>query len=124
MTRMALIMKLKIEGYAFGRMMFGGREYTSDLMIYPDGRVQANWWRERGHTLLPGDIALLLNEAPVKLIIGTGTSGLMSVSESVLELCEKSEIIVEASRTVTAVKRFNEVVDQETDVAACFHLTC
>jgi len=119
-----MIMELRIDGYSFGKMTVSGREVTSDLILYPDGRIQDDWWREQGHSLLPGDIATMLEAAPEKLIIGTGASGLMRVSESVLELCEEHGIGVEAWRTAEAAERFNEAAEAGLSVAACFHLTC
>jgi hypothetical protein len=124
MPLLAKMMKLRIDGYSFGRMTVGGREFTTDLILHPDGRIQDNWRREQGHSLLPGDIASVLDAAPGKLVIGTGASGLMSVSESVMELCKKRGIEVEACRTAEAVTRYNEAAEAGTTVAACFHLTC
>ncbi len=117
-------MKLRIDGYSFGRMTVGGMEFTSDLILHPDGHVQDNWWRAQGHSLLPDDITTVLDAAPEKLVIGTGASGMMRVSESVLELCKNRGIEVEVCRTAAAVTRFNEAAEAGTVVAACFHLTC
>lgn len=121
---LTITMKLRIDEYSFGRMTIGGKEFTSDLIIHRDGRIQDRWWRTQGHKLIPGDITTVFDTNPEKLVIGTGASGLMSVSESVLELCEKRGIEVEACRTAAAVTRFNEAVEADKSVAACFHLTC
>ena len=48
-----------IESTAFGVMTIDGRTYTSDLIIFPDGRVQDGWWRKRGHVLGVDDILVL-----------------------------------------------------------------
>lgn len=48
----------------------------------------------------------------------------MTVSESVMEVCAKRGIRVEARRTAVAATRFNEAAEAGTVVAACFHLTC
>ncbi len=117
-------MKLRIDEYSFGRMTIGGRNFRSDLIIFPDGRIQDTWWREQGHNLIPGDITKVLDVAPEKLVIGTGANGLMSVSERVMELCKKHGIEVETMPTALAVTRFNETSEAGTAVAACFHLTC
>ncbi|MDY0223073.1 MAG: MTH938/NDUFAF3 family protein [Desulfobacterium sp.] len=118
------MIKLKINGYAFGKMVVEGREFTSDLIIYPDGRIQENWWRSQGHLLLLDDITPVFDSAPDKLVIGTGARGMMKVSEEVLALCNNCGIKAEACRTAMAVERFNESVEAGTVVAACFHLTC
>ena len=119
-----MTMKLRIDGYSFGRMTVGGRDFTSDLILHPDGRIQDNWWRQQGHNLLPDDITTVLDAAPKKLIIGTGASGMMRVSESVVELCKNRGIEVEVCRTAVAVTKFNEATEASIVVAACFHLTC
>ena len=121
---LAMTMKLRIDGYSFGRMTVGGKEFTSDLIIHLDGHIQDRWWRAQGHNLLPDDITSVLDAGPEKLVIGTGANGLMSVSESVLDLCENRGIEVEVYRTAEAVKRFNKAVEADRVVSACFHLTC
>ncbi len=117
-------MTLKIVDYSFGKMNVGGKEFTSDLILHPDGHIQDNWWRAQGHNLIPDDITSVLDEAPEKLIIGTGANGRMSVSESVKKQCEKQGIEIDASPTPEAVTRYNQTAEKGTAVAGCFHLTC
>ena len=119
-----MTMKLRIDGYSFGRMTIRGKEFTSDLIIHQDGRIQNDWWRAQGHCLFPDDITSMIDAAPEMLVIGTGAMGLMNVSESVLELCEKRRIEVEVYRTAAVITRFNEIAKAGKAVAACFHLTC
>ncbi len=117
-------MEFSIDAYAFGKMVVKGREYTSDLIIYPDGHVDSRWWRTQGHQLIAEDIHGLLEKNPRRLIVGTGAHGLMKVSRSLRELCEELGIALEPLPTPEAVKRFNEAVTEEGKVGACFHLTC
>jgi len=119
-----MIIKLRIDEYSFGRMTIGGKEFTSDLILYPDGHIQDNWWRTQGHNLLPDDIITLLDATPEKLVIGTGVNGMMGVSESVLELCKNRRVEVEVCRTAEAIIKYNEAAESGTVVAACFHLAC
>ncbi len=117
-------MNLKIEGYSFGRITVSGKEYTTDLILYPDGRIEGDWWRAQGHSLIPEDLDALIETAPARLIVGTGADGRMKVSERLLEVCRMRGIEVQAFRTAEAVKRFNESVEAGVAVGACFHLTC
>ncbi len=117
-------MKLRIDHYSFGRMIVGGREFTSDLILYPDGRIQDNWRRSKGHHLTLDDITMVFEAAPRKLILGTGASGMMRVSQNIVEFCNNRGIEVEICRTFTAVTLFNKSVQADTTVAACFHLAC
>lgn len=117
-------MKQKINGYSFGKMAIGEKEFSSDLIIYPDGHIEDNWWRESGHNLAVADIIALLDAAPEKIVVGTGANGLMKVSQNVISECKGRSIEVEALPTAKAVATFNQVLETETVVAACFHLTC
>ena len=61
-----------IDAYSFGRIVINGREYDSDVLIYPDGRIDAAWWRNEGHVLAESDIADLIRSQPETIIAGTG----------------------------------------------------
>ncbi len=102
-----MMIKLKITGYSFGKMLVGEREFMSDLILHPDGRIQDNWWRSQGHNLIPEDITTVLDVPPEKLVIGTGANGMMKVPERVVELCNSRGIEVEICPTAKAVTRFN-----------------
>jgi len=51
----------KIEISSFGLIVIDGRQYTSDLMIYPDGQVKDSWWRKSGHSVTIDDIGELVD---------------------------------------------------------------
>ncbi len=82
-------------------MLVGEKEFLSDLIIHTDERIQDNWWRSKGHSLLSDDITTVLDVPPEKLVIGTGANGMMKVSERVLELCNSLGIEVEIYPTAT-----------------------
>ena len=69
-----------IERYSFGSIIILGKQYTSDLKII-NGQVHSDWWRKSGHAIAVGDVADILNAKPDCLIIGSGSSGLMKLSE-------------------------------------------
>ena len=117
-------MGTRIDAYEFGRMTINGKTFSTDLIIYPDERIRADWWRRQGHELVPEDIEALLEAAPDRLIIGTGANGRMSVSGNVITLCRERDIGIEMLPTHDAAKRFNEAAEEVPAVAACFHLTC
>jgi hypothetical protein len=113
---------MKIESYAFGKMVYGGKTYTSDLIIYPD-RVDPSWWRQQGHLLQMEDLEEILKEKPGILIIGTGYMGVMKVPRVLKEQLENKGIDLYVERSGKAVKLFNGV-DTTKGVIAAFHLTC
>lgn len=112
----------RIESYSFGRMRVDGTDYTSDLIILPEGIIPS-WWRKEGHNLQPEDIEAVLDAAPEVLVIGTGAMGMMSVSEGALSALREAGIEVLAERTGKAVETFNRV-SQARRAAGAFHLTC
>ena len=113
-----------IESSAFGRMAIDGRTYTSDLFIFPDGRVQEGWWRRRGHALGVSDIRALVDDSPELIVAGTGTSGRMRPEADLLPFLEKKSIAFIAEPTPRAVDIYNQKRTAGLTVAACFHLTC
>lgn len=115
---------LKINKYSFGKMVIGEKTFTSDLIIFPNGTIQENWWRAKGHNLIPDDISNVLKIKPEKLIVGTGAYGLMRVSEKVTETCKGKGIEILAHKTAKAVQLYNDQSEDESSIAACFHLTC
>ncbi len=81
---------MKIEHYSFGKIVIDGKTYTSDLIIYPD-RIDPSWWRKEGHLLQIDDLSDVLKENPDLIIIGTGYSGVMRVSEDVIKFLKSKK---------------------------------
>ena len=111
----------RIDQYEFGRIVVDGREETRDLIILPD-RVVRNWWRRDGHALVLDDLAEVLDELPVHLVVGTGASGRMRPDAATLRRLQQQGVTVEALPTGQAVRRFGELDPART--AAALHLTC
>jgi hypothetical protein len=112
-----------IQSYSFGRMDIAGREYTSDLILYPDGRVQDSWWRESGHSLTFHDIEDLVASQPEIIVAGTGAIVIMAPVAGLSDRLEKMGIEFRAEPTGEAVRLFNELSGQR-KTGGCFHLTC
>ncbi len=111
-----------IESYSFGKMVYDGRTYTSDLIIFPD-RVFDNWWRLAGHHLHMEDLQDVLKEKPDVLIIGTGKMGVMKVPKALIEELKQKDIELYVEKTQEAVRIFNSA-DKTKKVVGAFHLTC
>lgn len=114
---------MHIDDYEFGRIVIDGHEYDGDCLIVR-GAVQSDWRRKEGHRLEPDDLAAILAARPTILVVGCGASAMMTISQSVRQAFERNGIRLEASDTARAVRRFNELSDQHTDIAGAFHLTC
>ena len=111
-----------IENYRFGAITISGKIYTNDIKII-ENRVIPNWRRGRGHLLEPGDIRDILDTNPKIVIVGKGASGMMKISDAVLEFAENKGMRLVAKNTGEAVNEYNEICNNR-KVCACFHLTC
>lgn len=105
-------------------MVIGGQTHTSDLMIYPDGRVEDGWRRASGHQLVRADIEDLIASHPALIVVGTGIYGRMQLSKELEDFLAQEKIELKAQNTETAARLFNTARQSQRPVAACFHLTC
>ena len=104
----------KIDDYSFGRIVVDGEELTADVILLP-GRIIHSWRRRDGH-------ALVLDELPERLIVGTGAEGRMRPDDSMIDALAVRGVEVEAMPTAQAVRRFARLDEERT--AAALHLTC
>lgn len=111
-----------IELYSFGRIVVDGKEYTSDVIIYPD-RVDGNWWRKEGHRLQVVDIEKVIEEKPEIMIVGTGASGLMVVPKEIENYITGKGIKLVVDTTKEACDAYNRLSKLGKTIAA-LHLTC
>jgi hypothetical protein len=112
-----------IEAVSFGLIVINGKKFTSDLIIYPDGRVVDSWWREKGHRLSRKDIAALIESEPEVIVAGTGINGLMQPDPGLVDFLAKQGIGFLAAENEKAMALYNEQVPKKR-VGAGFHLFC
>ncbi len=113
-----------IDSCTFGSMTIDGQRIDSDLKIFPEGRVKANWWRASGHLLKPEDITDVIASGPDVIVVGTGIYGRMEISPRTRALLSEKGITLVAEPTETAARMYNSAMDRKEKVAGCFHLTC
>lgn len=111
----------RLEQYSFGRLIVDGHEETRDVIVLPD-RVVREWWRRDGHSLVLEDLGEVMEDLPLRLVVGTGAQGQMRPDPHALKALEKRGIEVEVLPTEEAVRRYQELNPAET--AAALHLTC
>jgi hypothetical protein len=114
---------MKIDKYSFGSVTIDGREYKTDLIIYPD-RIDDKWWRKEGHLLQMEDLSGVFALKPEMLIVGQGLPGLMKVDPKVEEHCRQNGITLVVLPTEQAVQEYNRHNSKEPLVSAALHLTC
>ncbi len=115
-----------ITSYAFGKMTIGSRSFSSDLIIFPDGRIRDNWYRRTGHLLEMADLKSLVDEKPNLIITGTGAYGRMTLAPGLETELDSLGIEIRAMATPEAVTLYNKMIQDASSlrISACFHLTC
>jgi hypothetical protein len=111
-----------IESYRFGEVLVEGDRFTSDITITSDGSV-SGWWRREGHLLNVEDLKDILSEDLEVLVVGTGSSGAMSVHEEVREYLESLGVKLVVQQTGSACETYNRLLGKK-KVALALHLTC
>lgn len=113
-----------IEKTTFGSMAIKDRIYTTDLMIFPDGSIVDQWWRAKGHRLALADIAVLVDQGPALIIAGMGIYGRMKAEKGLHKALADKGIDLATAWTKAAADQYNAAIKKQSNVAACFHLTC
>jgi hypothetical protein len=114
----------RITGYEFGRVTVDGEEHRRDLIVLP-GRVERDWWRRDGHSLVLEDLDSVLDELPERLIVGCGAHRRLRPDPSVATALGRRGVEIEALPTADAVRRYTELEAQNpAAVAVALHLTC
>lgn len=114
---------MSIEKYSFGSITIDGKEFTKDVIIFPD-RVFSPWWREEGHSLSLEDLKEVIDAKPSLLIIGTGAYGIMNVPGETLQKLKEKNIETVSAKTEEAVRLYNKSIQKDKNTIACLHLTC
>ena len=112
----------KIDSYRFGHIVIDGKQYSSDVIIFPD-RVQGDWRRGRSHEINLRDISVVLAEKPEALIVGSGAVGMVKVLPEMQQSLESQGIELVIEPTDEACNTYNRLSRMKKVVAA-LHLTC
>ena len=111
-----------IDSFEYGTIVIGGQEYDSDVIIFPDGRVEP-WRHEEEHLLPAADLDKLIKAKPESVIIGSGTVGNLKVRPEAQQRLQEAGIEALIYKTHKAAETYMEL-HQQRKVAAVFHITC
>lgn len=112
-----------IEDYRFGYIRIGGEVYRNDVKVI-GGVVVPEWWRAKGHVFDVADVQDILDAGPDVLVCGLGSSGQAELSSALTKRLAQDGIALRRAHTADAVQVFNRLLEDGTDVAGAFHLTC
>ncbi len=111
-----------IEAYRFGSYLIDGKEYRWDIKIF-NKRVE-EYKLKKEHRISLDDVEGLFKNKPEYIVIGTGASGLVKVSDEVNKKAEEKNITLIIEKTGIAVEEFNRLQKEGKDVCAIMHGTC
>jgi hypothetical protein len=115
----------KIDSTKFGSITIDGKShYDEDNYIVSwDGEITGLHTAQR-HLFDKPELEIILKNNPEIIIVGTGDSGLLKVSEEVKVKCKQNaiELVYDISRK--AIVKFNENVTKGKKVIAFIHVTC
>ena len=112
-----------IDTSQFGTITIQGKIYTTDVQIFPDGRVADGWWRKHGHRVTLQDLEALLASKPEVLVVGTGVYDRVLPENGLQATLKGMGIEIILAPTDQAVRHFNRLFG-ERPTAGGFHLTC
>ena len=112
---------MAIEHYEFGVIEIGGRVFTSDVVISPEGVDDASW-RLDGHTLSMQSVEPLLRIQPAVLVLGTGADGAVTVPPETVEFMSRLCPEVHVETTGRACRLYNDLSRGDRRVVAALHL--
>ncbi len=112
-----------IESISFDHITINGHTYNSDLIIYPDGRIEDNWWRKSGHLLTETDVIKLIQSRPDVIVVGAGIYSGMKPAKALEKKLSNMGVRFIVRDNKEAMSIFNKLAPSD-KAGACFHLTC
>jgi hypothetical protein len=120
-------MKPKIDSTSFGSITVDGNTYEYDILIRLNGMIEK---REKklskelygtSHKISLQEAKYIYEDGTEKIIIGTGQTGFVKLSEEAEDFFRRNKCGVELLPTPWAIERWNGL---EGRVTAMFHITC
>ncbi|HHV24190.1 MAG: Mth938-like domain-containing protein [Methanosarcina sp.] len=120
-------MKPEIDSTCFGSITVEGETYKYDILIRLNKQVEK---REKelskelygtSHKISLKEAKYIYEEGTEKIIIGTGQTGFVKLSEEAENFFREKKCGVELFPTPWAIERWNEL---EGRITAMFHVTC
>lgn len=112
---------VKIDFTKFGEISINGKIYYSDMLVCWDGRIE---FRAKKHVFDMDDFVALLKMKPDIIVIGTGQTGVVKISDEVVQVAEDKKIKLYVDPSPKAVDMFNGLIAQGKKAVALIHTTC
>jgi hypothetical protein len=117
----------KIDSFNFGFIVVDEKQYSSDIVILPDGTVkERNPGKGRlgSHTISRGEIEALTKARPEVILIGTGVQNMARLARDAEFYLTEPDLDVTLMPSQEVVKKYNQLTEDGEKVAALIHITC
>jgi hypothetical protein len=120
-------MKPKIEKTKFGSITISGETYEHDVIIRLDGRVEKRKKKlskevfGTSHIISQAEAEYVYEPGATRLVVGTGQSGMASLSDQAAAFFRARGVAVELQPTPEAIRSWDEA---EGSAIGLFHVTC
>jgi hypothetical protein len=120
-------MEPHIDRTEFGSITIAGQVYEHDVLIPLDGAVQKRKKKlpkaiyGTAHIVSLDEVRHVYEEGAAQLIIGTGQSGLVRLSDEAAAYLQRQRCQVQLLTTPEAIRAWNEA---QGAVIGLFHVTC
>ena len=117
---------MKIEEYSFGTIRINGNVYSKDLWLI-NGKIDK---RDKSiakdkfgtsHKICVKELKKIVTKKTKKVIIGSGASGLVTLTEKALKFLDDRDIKLEIYRTSDPFLKKIEICEDDSGI---IHLTC
>ena len=114
-------MTSRIQHLEFGKIVVDNKEYTdTDLVVFWNSVEKC----EKTHKPILDEIKKICLKNPEIIIISTGFSDCVKVSEEIENYLKNKKIELIKMKTPDATKRFKELISQGKQAAVRIHTTC
>jgi hypothetical protein len=119
--------KPKIDKTKFGSITIAGERYEHDVLIRLDGTVKKRKKKlskeifGTSHSISLAEAGYVYEEGAKRIIIGTGQSGMVKLSDEAAVFFQQKKCQVELLPTPQAIQRWNEMGRK---TIGLFHVTC
>ncbi|MGD8306737.1 MAG: MTH938/NDUFAF3 family protein [Ignavibacteria bacterium] len=120
-------MKPRIDKTSFGSITINGETFEHDILIRLNGGITkrkkklSKKYYNTSHKISAEEAEYIHEKGVSKLLIGSGQTGMVKLSEEAAALFNEKNCVVEILPTGKAIEKWNE---EEGSVIGLFHLTC
>ena len=115
----------KVDSFSFGSIVIEGKQYSRDVLIFPDGTVRprpGGFWRFGSHAIKKEEIDRLAQVGADEIIVGTGIDPIARLTPDAESWANEAKLNLIVLASLEAVERFNRLVEEGKRVSALIHI--